>query len=189
MSPFYIPSGCILLLIHLALTSALPLQSTALTSEDLDVLKVSLDLSKKKTAQCVCINTYYFIIYWSSAGHNVLIQHCKMSLCKPCNIIILSQLLLSQLEESVPAQTLDPEVEEMTLKEEEVVPQPELLARDFLSARDLKTVRQDSSSKKYSGCFGRRLDRIGSMSTLGCNTVGRHSKLINKSSFYRVVSV
>ncbi|XP_060786725.1 natriuretic peptides B [Neoarius graeffei] len=124
MSPFYIPSVSLLLLVSLALTSALPLQSTALTSEDLDVLK----------------------------------------------------LLLSQLEESVPAQTLEPEMEEMAVEEEKVVPQPEMLARDFLSARDLKTVRQDSSSKKYSGCFGRRLDRIGSMSTLGCNTVGRHSK-------------
>lgn len=110
-----------------------------------------------------------------------------MSLYESYNIIILSQLLLSQLEESVPAQMLEPEVEEMAVEEEKVLPQPEMLARDFLSARDLKTVRQDSSSKKYSGCFGRRLDRIGSMSTLGCNTVGRHSKLT--SSFYRLTSV
>ncbi|KAG7332182.1 hypothetical protein KOW79_004016 [Hemibagrus wyckioides] len=121
MSPFYIPTVGFLLLISLALTSAHPLQSTALTREDLDVLK----------------------------------------------------LLLSQLEESVPSQTLEPEIEETGVKEEEV-PLPELLARDFLSARDLKTVRQDSSSsKKFSGCFGSRLDRIGSMSTLGCNTVKR----------------
>lgn len=108
-----------------------------------------------------------------------------MSLYKWYNICILSQLLLSQLEESIPAQTLNPEVEEMSVEEVEVVPQPEVFARDFLSARDLKTVRQDSSSKKYSGCFGRRLDRIGSMSTLGCNTVGRHSKL----TFYRLIFV
>ncbi|CDQ76675.1 unnamed protein product [Oncorhynchus mykiss] len=47
--------------------------------------------------------------------------------------------------------------------------------REFLSARDLKTVRNDSTSKRYSGCFGRRLDRIGSMSSLGCNTVGKYS--------------
>ncbi|KAK3540724.1 hypothetical protein QTP70_034643 [Hemibagrus guttatus] len=122
MSPFYIPTVGFLLLVSLALTSAHPLHSTALTREHLDVLK----------------------------------------------------LLLSQLEESVPAQTLELEVEETGVKEEEVAPQPELLARDFLSARDLKTVRQDSSSsKKFSGCFGSRLDRIGSMSTLGCNTVRR----------------
>lgn len=107
-----------------------------------------------------------------------------MPLCKLYNMIILSQLLLSQLEESVPVQTLEPEVEETVVKEDEVVSQPELLARDFLSARDLKTVRQDSSSKKYSGCFGRRLDRIGSMSTLGCNTVRRQSKLT--LSFHRL---
>ncbi|TSL97305.1 Brain natriuretic peptide [Bagarius yarrelli] len=124
MSPFYIPSMGLLLLVSLSLTTAHPIQSTALTREDLDILK----------------------------------------------------LLVSQLEESVPAQKLEPEVEETTVEEEEVVPQPELLARDFLTARDLKTVRQDSGSRKYSGCFGRRLDRIGSMSTLGCNTVGRHSK-------------
>lgn len=88
-------------------------------------------------------------------------------------IIIFLQQLLSQLEESVAAQTLEQEVEKIAFEED--VPQPEVLARDFLSARDLKTVRQDS--KKYSGCFGRRLDRIGSTSNLGCNTVGRQSKL------------
>uniref|UniRef100_A0A4W5K5X4 Natriuretic peptide B n=1 Tax=Hucho hucho TaxID=62062 RepID=A0A4W5K5X4_9TELE len=47
--------------------------------------------------------------------------------------------------------------------------------REFLSARDLKTVRNDSTSKGYSGCFGQRIDRIGSMSSLGCNTVGKYS--------------
>ncbi|KAF4070593.1 hypothetical protein AMELA_G00287160 [Ameiurus melas] len=85
------------------------------------------------------------------------------------------KLLLSQLEESVPAQTLEPEEEEAVVEEKEVVPQPEVLVRNFLSARDLKTVRQDSSSNNYSGCFGQRLDRIGSRSNLGCKTVGRHS--------------
>lgn len=48
--------------------------------------------------------------------------------------------------------------------------------REFLSAKNLKSVRNDSS-RKSSGCFGRRMDRIGSMSSLGCNTVGRYSKL------------
>lgn len=47
--------------------------------------------------------------------------------------------------------------------------------REFLSAKDLKSVRNDSS-RRSSGCFGRRMDRIGSMSSLGCNTVGRYSK-------------
>lgn len=45
MSPFYIPSVSFLLLVSLALTSALPLQSTALTSEDLDVLKVKTTIN------------------------------------------------------------------------------------------------------------------------------------------------
>ncbi|XP_015192532.2 brain natriuretic peptide-like [Lepisosteus oculatus] len=45
----------------------------------------------------------------------------------------------------------------------------------YLSARDLQTLRSaHSSSKRYSGCFGRRLDRIGSMSSLGCNTSSRY---------------
>ncbi|XP_070766769.1 natriuretic peptides B [Enoplosus armatus] len=52
----------------------------------------------------------------------------------------------------------------------------EAAIREFLSAKDLKSVRNDSS-KRSSSCFGRRMDRIGSMSSLGCNTVGRHSKL------------
>ncbi|XP_070694953.1 natriuretic peptides B [Pempheris klunzingeri] len=52
----------------------------------------------------------------------------------------------------------------------------EAAIREFLSAKNLKTVRNDSS-RRSSGCFGRRMDRIGSMSSLGCNTVGRYSKL------------
>ncbi|XP_077437025.1 natriuretic peptides B [Vanacampus margaritifer] len=43
--------------------------------------------------------------------------------------------------------------------------------REFLSAKNLKSVRSDSS-RKSSGCFGRRMDRIGSRSSLGCNNVG-----------------
>lgn len=47
--------------------------------------------------------------------------------------------------------------------------------REFLSAKNLKNVRNDSS-RRSSSCFGRRMDRIGSMSSLGCNTVGKYSK-------------
>uniref|UniRef100_A0A3Q3XHP0 Uncharacterized protein n=1 Tax=Mola mola TaxID=94237 RepID=A0A3Q3XHP0_MOLML len=46
--------------------------------------------------------------------------------------------------------------------------------REFLSTKNLKTVRNDSS-RRSSSCFGRRMDRIGSMSSLGCNTVGRYN--------------
>ncbi|XP_073327069.1 natriuretic peptides B [Pagrus major] len=52
----------------------------------------------------------------------------------------------------------------------------EAAIREFFSAKNLKNVRNDSS-RRSSGCFGRRMDRIGSMSSLGCNTVGRYSKL------------
>lgn len=86
------------------------------------------------------------------------------------------QLLVQRLEESIPAsseeQTLTKvEEEEADHKETRVEPQPKADMRDYLSARDLRTVRQDT--KRYSGCFGRKLDRIGSMSSLGCNTAGR----------------
>ncbi|XP_076597938.1 natriuretic peptides B [Chaetodon auriga] len=52
----------------------------------------------------------------------------------------------------------------------------EAAIREFFSAKNLKNIRNDSS-RRSSGCFGRRMDRIGSMSSLGCNTVGRYSKL------------
>ncbi|AWP09194.1 putative brain natriuretic peptide-like [Scophthalmus maximus] len=51
----------------------------------------------------------------------------------------------------------------------------EAAIREYFSAKNLKNVRNDSS-RRSSGCFGRRMDRIGSMSSLGCNTVGRSSK-------------
>lgn len=47
--------------------------------------------------------------------------------------------------------------------------------REFLSAKTRKNVQNDSS-RRSSSCFGRRMDRIGSMSSLGCNTVGKYSK-------------
>ncbi|MGH0151850.1 UNVERIFIED_CONTAM: hypothetical protein FKN15_016230 [Acipenser sinensis] len=40
------------------------------------------------------------------------------------------------------------------------------------------------NTKRYSGCFGRRLDRIGSMSALGCNGGSRLSKSTNTIMFY-----
>ncbi|KAK1898022.1 Brain natriuretic peptide [Dissostichus eleginoides] len=50
----------------------------------------------------------------------------------------------------------------------------EAAIREFLSAKNLKSVRNDST-RKSSSCFGRRMDRIGSMSSLGCNTVGKYN--------------
>ncbi|NP_001117698.1 B-type natriuretic peptide precursor [Oncorhynchus mykiss] len=71
-----------------------------------------------------------------------------------------------------------PEAMAMVAEDEREQPQTrpdKATTRDFLSARDLKTVRNDSRSKRYSGCFGRRMDRIGSMSSLGCTTVGKYN--------------
>ncbi|XP_071396709.1 natriuretic peptides B [Centroberyx affinis] len=99
------------------------------------------------------------------------------------------KVLLHRLEESIPEQT---EVDQRVPAERERLPnlnmeenaeaeQPqtgldEATIREFFSAKNLKAVRNDNS-RKNSGCFGRRMDRIGSMSSLGCNTVGRYSKL------------
>ncbi|XP_016141801.1 brain natriuretic peptide-like [Sinocyclocheilus grahami] len=124
MNSIDIPLVGLLLLFSFQLMGAFPLQNTALTTEDRDVLK----------------------------------------------------LLLQRLEESIPASSQEQtlmkvEEEEGNPEETHVEPQPKTDMRDYLSARDLRTVRQDS--KRYSGCFGRKLDRIGSMSSLGCNTTGR----------------
>ncbi|XP_052459543.1 brain natriuretic peptide-like [Carassius gibelio] len=83
------------------------------------------------------------------------------------------KLLLQRLEESIPAASQEQTLTKLEAKPEETHAQspPQTDTRDSLSARDLTMVRQDS--KRHSGCFGRKLDRIGSMSSLGCNTAGR----------------
>lgn len=99
------------------------------------------------------------------------------------------QVILHKLEESVSEQTETDQrvpadsdsLDSLNIEEAADGPQPqtgldEAVIREFLSAKNLKNVRNDSS-RRSSGCFGRRMDRIGSMSSLGCNTVGRYSKL------------
>ncbi|KAM9314755.1 brain natriuretic peptide-like [Pholidichthys leucotaenia] len=94
------------------------------------------------------------------------------------------KVLLDRLEESISEQTTVGQrlsAESDTLDEKrsndatgELQPETGLNedeVREFLSAKNLKNVRNDSS-RRSSGCFGRRMDRIGSMSSLGCNTVG-----------------
>ncbi|XP_051950881.1 brain natriuretic peptide-like [Xyrauchen texanus] len=122
MKSFDIPLAGLFLLLTVQLMGTFPLHNTALTTDDMDVLK----------------------------------------------------LLLQQLEESIPVSSQDRKVSQVDekvadLEEILIQPQTKMDMRQHLSARDLKTVRQDS--KRSSGCFGRRLDRIGSMSSLGCNTV------------------
>uniref|UniRef100_A0A3Q0R2J1 Natriuretic peptide B n=1 Tax=Amphilophus citrinellus TaxID=61819 RepID=A0A3Q0R2J1_AMPCI len=94
------------------------------------------------------------------------------------------KVLLSRLQESVSEQTaedqsapaqrdlLDSLSTEDGHQPEAGLSEAEI--REFLSAKNLKSVRNDSS-RRSSGCFGRRMDRIGSMSSLGCNTVGRYN--------------
>ncbi|XP_040007536.1 natriuretic peptides B [Xiphias gladius] len=97
------------------------------------------------------------------------------------------KVLLHRLEESVSEQTeVDQRVpaeqddlDSLNIEEAADGQQPqtgmdEAAIREFLSAKNLKNVRNDSS-RRSSGCFGRRMDRIGSMSSLGCNTVGRYN--------------
>ncbi|KAM4609923.1 natriuretic peptides B [Polymixia lowei] len=94
------------------------------------------------------------------------------------------KVLLQRLEESVPDQTELEQIAAERLNDEAAEAErdgeqlrtglDEAAIRDFLSAKNLKTVRNDST-RRSSGCFGRRMDRIGSMSSLGCNTVGRYT--------------
>ncbi|XP_049437768.1 natriuretic peptides B [Epinephelus fuscoguttatus] len=94
------------------------------------------------------------------------------------------KVLLQRLEESAPdvdqsvpagRDGLDSlNIDEKVDEERTQTGLDEAVIREFLSAKNLKSVRNDSS-RKSSGCFGRRMDRIGSMSSLGCNTVGRYN--------------
>ncbi|KAM7411032.1 hypothetical protein PAMA_021151 [Pampus argenteus] len=97
------------------------------------------------------------------------------------------KVLLHRLEESVSEQadvdqrvTAEREshdslnIEEATDGQQPQIGLDEAAIREFLSAKNLKSIRSDSS-KRSSGCFGRRMDRIGSMSSLGCNTVGKYN--------------
>lgn len=99
------------------------------------------------------------------------------------------QAILHKLEESVSEQTeVDQKVpadrdsldllDSLNVEQNQIRPVEAEAIREFLSARNLKTVRSDSS-RRSSSCFGRRMDRIGSMSSLGCNTVGKSSKSPN----------
>ncbi|XP_008288379.1 natriuretic peptides B [Stegastes partitus] len=94
------------------------------------------------------------------------------------------KVLLYRLEESIPEQpTMDQRnpadrdgLDGLSRENaaDRLNPQADLdeaLIREFLSAKNLKSLRNDP--RKSSNCFGGRIDRIGTMSSLGCNTVGR----------------
>ncbi|XP_077580809.1 natriuretic peptides B [Stigmatopora nigra] len=88
------------------------------------------------------------------------------------------RVLLNRFEESLPEQRptnpLDDTETEANVQQP-LDPSYEELIRELLSAKNLKSIRSDST-RRASGCFGRRIDRIGSMSSLGCNSVDKHSK-------------
>ncbi|XP_054464611.1 natriuretic peptides B [Anoplopoma fimbria] len=127
-----------------------------------------------------------------------LILHLQLSSTYPISTGLtdtdmdILKVLLHTLEESVPdvdqrvsagRDSLDSlEIEEASDEQQLQTRLDEAAIREFLSAKNLKSVRNDSS-RKSSGCFGRRMDRIGSMSSLGCNTVGRYSELQSKIEF------
>lgn len=86
----------------------------------------------------------------------------------------------TEVDQKVPADRdsldlLDSLDVEQTADGDQIRPVEVEAIREFLSAKNLKNVRNDSS-RRSSSCFGRRMDRIGSMSSLGCNTVGKSSK-------------
>lgn len=86
-----------------------------------------------------------------------------------------SDLEQTELNQRVPADRDRSNIEEAANGQLVQTGLDEAVIREFLSAKSLKNVRNDSS-RRSSGCFGRRMDRIGSMSSLGCNTVGKYSK-------------
>ncbi|XP_059913592.1 natriuretic peptides B [Gadus macrocephalus] len=103
------------------------------------------------------------------------------------NDVDLLKTLLRRLEESLPAET---RMDQLPMERDDVLDvdiaakpdsdQEEFQARldeaairEFLSAKNLKSVRNNDSGRKSSNCFGGRMDRIGSMSSLGCNTASR----------------
>ncbi|KAI7789932.1 putative brain natriuretic peptide, partial [Triplophysa rosa] len=117
--------------------------------------------------------TLGFLLIFSVQLMNALPLHHTGALTSQDVDVLM--LLLQRLEESRPASSRDQEQEQVNIDQMLLQPETETDVREYLSARDLKTVRQDS--KKYSGCFGRPLDRIGSMSSLGCKTAGRTNRL------------
>nr|XP_057908208.1 natriuretic peptides B [Doryrhamphus excisus] len=90
------------------------------------------------------------------------------------------EVLLHKLEESLPVQTKMEQrnpVDNLNTDANAQLPLDALdepSVREFLSAKNLKSIRSDTS-RKYSSCFGRRMDRVGSMSSLGCNSVGKNN--------------
>lgn len=91
----------------------------------------------------------------------------------------------NELDQSIPADKDGAEslkIEEAADGQQSQTRLDEEAIREFFSAKNLKNVRNDPS-KRSSSCFGRRMDRIGSMSSLGCNTVGKYSK-----SFFSAVT-
>ncbi|XP_030641135.1 natriuretic peptides B [Chanos chanos] len=132
-----IPYACLVICFSFQLLSAFPLQSSALTYGDLDVLKALLHQLEQSVPQ------------------------------QKDNFPLLDRLTEANFEDTaLTGEESDAELYTRAKPVDE---------RVFLSAKDLRTVRNDSS-KRSSACFGRRMDRIGSMSTLGCNTAGRFSK-------------
>ncbi|XP_068197189.1 natriuretic peptides B [Antennarius striatus] len=91
------------------------------------------------------------------------------------------QVILTKLEDSVSQQSegdrLPAERDDVDSIAEDAVglrPQTgprEAVLRAFVSTKSLG----NEAMQRSSGCFGRRMDRIGSMSSLGCNTVGKYN--------------
>lgn len=194
MQLFNIPIAFYLAFVNLHVLSGNPIPSEILSSEDVDILKVSFnsikwhigDTVKEIVTIAIILNT---ITLYSEGG-------CKCNCPFSKTNYSPQQVLLRRLEESIHEQPpvsngrlsaqrdANVPLDGTSLPEEDEYNQPQNVQqprmsladlKDFLSARDLKAVRNDSP-KRYSACFGRRMDRIGSMTSLGCNTVGRTSK-------------
>lgn len=124
-------------------------------------------------------------------------HHCFKTFKKIINCLpLVFQMILDRLEESASKQSQWDQtglstdrdvVESMRSEEEEAAAEAaadgrappsgldEAEIRKFFSAGNLKNLRKDLSSKT-SSCFGRRMDRIGSLSPLGCNSLGKYGE-------------
>ncbi|XP_061592920.1 natriuretic peptides B [Cololabis saira] len=153
----YVPLCGFLLILNLQISSSFPV-STGLSDTDVDILKVLLHRLEESVSDQ---NSEENFIPPESNSPYVLNSEDEEDEEKT-----QTGLDEARIREFLSARKEDEEKRQTGLDEARI--------REFLSAKSLKNVRSDSS-RRSSGCFGRRMDRIGSMSSLGCNTIGKYN--------------
>ncbi|KAM9785918.1 natriuretic peptides B [Neosynchiropus ocellatus] len=85
----------------------------------------------------------------------------------------------ADVDDSLPGERLDTQRSDRA-EEQSRSDLDEDTIREFLSLKNLKSMSSDSS-RRTSNCFGGKIDRISTMSSLGCNKAGVYSKLTASS--------